>query len=426
MLKTIELENYRCFEKSVLIFRQLTVIVGSNNSGKSTIIEALRIVSLVAKKMTTAQYIKPPSYLGLPQTAIGIKVNLDAFQIDLRTIIYNLRDDINAKITATFNNKAKIVIHANPDIVFANIYNTEGDLVKTRKKAQELNISEIYIMPQLSLIREEEKLLNTDTIKRYIDTRLSSRHFRNELLLYKKDCFEKFKTLAEATWPGLRIQDLEYKPTISDNIYLFVYDGGFTADIGSMGSGLQMWLQIIWFISRCSKDATIILDEPDVYMHPDMQSRILRIVRNEFKQSIIATHSVEIISKVEPYNIVNVDKTSRRMQYAGDSQAVQKIIDIIGSSQNLSLIKLGLANKCIFVEGKDITLLDRFHSIYNPSASFSLKELPTVALGGWSRFNEALGAARLFYEQTTGAFKTICILDRDYHLEEELDGSSPK
>jgi len=322
MLKTIELENYRCFEKSVLIFRQLTVIVGSNNSGKSTIIEALRIVSLVAKKITTAQYIKPPSYLGLPQTAIGIKVNLDAFQIDLRTIIYNLRDDINAKITATFNNKAKIVIHANPDIVFANIYNTEGDLVKTRKKAQELNISEIYIMPQLSLIREEEKLLNTDTIKRYIDTRLSSRHFRNELLLYKKDCFEKFKTLAEATWPGLRIQDLEYKPTISDNIYLFVYDGGFTADIGSMGSGLQMWLQIIWFISRCSKDATIILDEPDVYMHPDMQSRILRIVRNEFKQSIIATHSVEIISKVEPYNIVNVDKTSRRMQYAGDSQAV--------------------------------------------------------------------------------------------------------
>jgi hypothetical protein len=109
------------------------------------------------------------------------------------------------------------------------------------------------------------------------------------------------------------------------------------------------------------------------------------------------------------------------MQYANDSKAVQKIIDIIGSSQNLSLIKLGTARKCIFVEGKDITLLSKFHKIIYPDSSISLNDFPSVALGGWSRFDEALGAARLFFEQTEGAFQTICILDRDYHLQVEID-----
>ena len=75
-----------------------------------------------------------------------------------------------------------------------------------------------------------------------------------------------------------------------------------------MGSGLQMWLQMVWFISRCPSTCTIVLDEPDVYMYPDLQQKILIIVRQKFRQIIIATHSVEIISAVEPHQIVTIDK----------------------------------------------------------------------------------------------------------------------
>ena len=79
-------------------------------------------------------------------------------------------------------------------------------------------------------------------------TRLSSRHFRNELLLYNK-CFDTFKELAETTWPGRRVDELHQ--TYGEKPSLFVTDGDFVAEIGVMGSGLQMWLQIIWFVSRC-------------------------------------------------------------------------------------------------------------------------------------------------------------------------------
>lgn len=420
MLKHIDLENYRCFEKSSLNCRKLSIIVGNNNAGKSTVIEALRIIATVVKKYKTASYVYPPLGLDIPKSTYGFNLNIDHLRIDLRTIVYQYKKDTSAKITACFDNKCKIEVFANEIFVFATVYDEGGELIKSRAKAKLVSIKDINIMPQIGLIRDEETLLTPETIKKDWDSRLSSRHFRNELYLYKDNYYESFKSLAEATWEGLRIQGLDYNYLESGNINLFIYDGGFSAEIGNMGSGIQMWLQIIWFISRCDKETTIILDEPDVYMHPDMQNKVLKIVSNLFCQVIIATHSVEIISEVEPLNIVRVDKLSRKMEYANDYRAVQNIVDVIGSSQNLSLIRLGAYRKCIFVEGQDLNLLSKFYKIIDPDNNRSLKDYPAVSLGGWSRFDEALGAARLFYEQTKGQFKTICILDRDYHLEEEI------
>ena len=45
------------------------------------------------------------------------------------------------------------------------------------------------------------------------------------------------------------------------------------------------------------------------------------------------------------------------MHYTTDLQAVQKVVDEIGTVSNLSLMRLGDARKCIFVEGKDLKLL---------------------------------------------------------------------
>jgi len=48
MLAQIEFENFRCFERHTLVLRPLTIIVGRNNAGKSTVTEG---VSLSAVKL---------------------------------------------------------------------------------------------------------------------------------------------------------------------------------------------------------------------------------------------------------------------------------------------------------------------------------------------------------------------------------------
>lgn len=291
---------------------------------------------------------------------------------------------------------------------------SSGVIMSSKSRSNQLAISAIDILPQIGLIKENEKLLTEQTIKSDKDTYLSSRHFRNELLLFKKDYFDDFKKIAEATWPGLRVRSLDYNPSDSECISLFVQDDGFPAEIGLMGSGLQMWLQIIWFIARCAECTTIILDEPDVYMHPDMQRKILDIINGKYQQIIIATHSVEIISAVDERCIVTVDKNARKMKYANSSKAVQGIIDGLGSVHNLALVRLANSRKCLFVEGKDLKILTRLKEKLDIQEQQPLDTLPCIPLGGFSKLNEAFGASKLFHEETDGAIVCHCILDRDY------------
>jgi len=421
VLERIEFENYRCFQNSKLSIRDITIIVGKNNSGKSTIIEALRIISMVTKKYNRTVYIQPPSSLNLPRATRGFKLPVERIKIDLRGIVYYYQDG-NAKITAIFRDKVKIVVYLNEEVAFATIYDKDKNIITTKAKADLLEISSIGILPQIGLIKEKEKLLSEETVIDDIDTYLSSRHFRNEILLHRKERFESFKKLAEETWPGLRIIELIFNKYESEIISLIIEDARFPAEIGIMGSGIQMWLQIIWFICRSKGSETIILDEPDVYMHPDLQLKILKLVKSLFKQVIIATHSVEIISNVPPRNIVMINKHDRQMLYANDLTAVQNIVDDIGSVHNLSLVKLGSANKCVFVEGKDIKILQQFYNILYPDDMFSLDTLPTLPLGGFTRINEAFGASKLFHDSTENHFKCYAILDKDYYVESQIDG----
>ena len=418
MLKKLVFKNYRCFEHSEIALRNIAILVGNNNAGKSTVIEALRIVAYTAQHFHTARYVSPPSSLQLPAITKGINLNLSGLKIDLRTVVFQYKEDTNAEIVAHFDQDIKIKVYLTADVAFAIIENN-GNMIRSSYEAKRVPIIQLNVMPQIGLIREDEPKLTKETVLRDIDTRLCSRHFRNELFLFQDEHFETFKQIAQFTWPGLRINNLEYD-LYENKINLYVYDAEYSAEIGLMGSGLQMWLQMVWFISRCPENGTVVLDEPDVYMHPDLQRKIFKIVSSRFAQIIIATHSVEIISAAEPHQIATINKTTRKMQYANSYKAVQSVISNLGSEHNLSLVRLGSSKKCVFVEGRDIKTLLRLQAIVDPHYSTPIDHIPSVALGGWGRFNEALGAARLFYDETDGEIQTYCILDRDFHTEKEI------
>lgn len=131
-----------------------------------------------------------------------------------------------------------------------------------------------------------------------------------------------------------------------------------------------MWLQTMWFLSRSNKDATVILDEPDVYMHADLQRRLVKLVKSNFKQVIIATHSVEIMSEVEAENILPIDSKKSKQEYANKMPIVQKIIDQIGSVHNIEIARLFSYNKFLIVEGEkdDVKLLSIFQSKIFPDS----------------------------------------------------------
>lgn len=409
-LKKLQLENFKCYQKTNITFKQLTVIVGENNAGKSCVIESLRIVAKAAQSSGKSVYGSAPKEFDLPANIRGFFINTKKLCIDLRMIIYYYDSSKYAKVTAHFDNKARIEIYLDQNCAFAVLYDGEGKIVKSKRQAEEVRIDAIGILPQIGPIRENERLLSLNTIIGDKDTYLSSLHFRNEIWMWKNAFFEEFKGISESTWDGLHIDPIEYVPAESDFINLLVKDNGFTAEIGKMGNGLQMWLQIMWFLSRSKDCKLIILDEPDVYMHSDMQRKVLELVKRKFEQVIIATHSLEIISRVSPDSLLEINEKDKKMHYATDSVSAQKIIDDIGGVQNLSLLKLGRTRKCLFVEGKDLKYINSFYEIlYGKQLNIT-----TIPFGGFNNISRVYGCSNLLYTETANQIRCYALADKDY------------
>lgn len=50
MLKTLRLRNFRAFADHTVPLKKLTLLVGENNAGKSTVVEALRLIAIITHR----------------------------------------------------------------------------------------------------------------------------------------------------------------------------------------------------------------------------------------------------------------------------------------------------------------------------------------------------------------------------------------
>ena len=187
-----------------------------------------------------------------------------------------------------------------------------------------------------------------------------------------------------------------------------------------MGHGLQIWLQAIWFLVRSDRLQTLILDEPDVYLHADLQRRLIKHLVSLDNQVILTSHSVEVLSEILLDQILIVDKTKRSSTFATSVPAVQSIVDHVGSVHNIQLARLWDARRFLLFEGKDLYLLKRLHNILFPFSKIALDAVPNMSIGGWGGWSYAVGSSMFLQNSVGQEVITYCVLDSDYHTEEEI------
>src|SRR5437667_12625161 len=112
--------------------------------------------------------------------------------------------------------------------------------------------------------------------------------------------YEEFRERLEATWEHLQVGDVEFGlGEKRDEFGITVRDGPFVSEMGLVGSGLQAWIQTLWYLTRIAPRSTVVLEEPDIYLHADLQRKILKLLAiGPFTQTMIATHSPDMISAV--------------------------------------------------------------------------------------------------------------------------------
>jgi len=424
MLESIKFTNYKCFQDQTIPFRSSTIVVGRNNAGKSTIVEALRLVSLVANRAEHLRFSAPPNWAEVYRNHRGVSPSLDELDINFDGVFHR-HSEPPAIILATFNNGSSVELFVGREKgegrVHGVIRNAAHRIAQNATEAALARIPRIAILPQVAPVSKTENILTPEYVRRNLFTSLAPAHFRNQInLLYQY--YSDFRTISEETWPGLRIEAfIGHDGNNGDPLQLLVRNDDFVAEISWMGHGLQMWLQTIWFLAHSRAAKVVMLDEPDVYMHPDLQRRLIRFLKARFPQTILTTHSVEMLAEVDPKEILIIDRRRQHAAFADTMPAMQRVIDGLGAIHNIQLSRLWGTKKLLLVEGDDMQILRRFHELVSPDSLDSLATIPSFPIGGWGGWNYAVGSSMLLQNAGGEDIRAYCILDSDYHTPNEIE-----
>jgi len=131
---------------------------------------------------------------------------------------------------------------------------------------------------------------------------------------------------------------------------------------------------------------------------------------------------VEIMSEVAPEDILVIDRRFDHSKFAGSLPAVQRILEGVGSAQNIHLARLWSARRFILVEGKDLKLLRFFQDRLFPDSGEAFDAIPNMPIGGWTGWPSALGGSLLLQNAMGEDIQVYCVLDSDYHTVDEIQG----
>jgi hypothetical protein len=177
----------------------------------------------------------------------------------------------------------------------------------------------------------------------------------------------------------------------------------------------------MWFLARSKDEQVVMLDEPDVYMHPDLQRRLIRFLRGRFPQLIVTTHSVAMLSEIRPDEALTVDRRQGFAGFADSLPTMQTFVDQLGGGHSLQFSRLWEAKKLLLLEGDDMQILGPLHTLIFPDSLDSLRSVTNFEIHGWGGWNYVVGSAMLLKNAVGETVSTYCILDSDYHTPQEIE-----
>jgi hypothetical protein len=164
-----------------------------------------------------------------------------------------------------------------------------------------------------------------------------------------------------------------------------------------------------------------VVDEPEIYLHPDLQRQLLGILFSMGPTIVMATHSAEIIGAADPREVVLIDKKARSAQRLATDETVQHVLNSIGSLHNVTLTRIAKHRRTLFVEGRDYPLILKLAGIAGLKDLSADTDLPAVSSDGFNNWTKVRDTAWGIRKILNGPFQMASILDRDYRSQEEID-----
>lgn len=410
----------------MVFFGDGAYLVGPNNAGKSTILTALRTADVLLR---LAHRRKPE--IGATDHGMNV-VGYPVILRDFPALRDSLRHEFGgdeARLELQWKSGAKLVAvwpaedSDDPDQSgFFYLLDGAGYQVKSPPQAKTV-FPALGVIPILGPTEHAEKLLDPGYVRQNVSGRLSSRHFRNQLRLLKEQKeLDGFLTWASAWLGDIRFDRLgQHFADEGMLVEAFFYEGQSRVpkEIVWAGDGIQVWLQLLYHVHRVKDRQTIIVDEPEVYLHPDLQRRLVQLLESTGQQVIVATHSAEMLAESDGRLTVLVDRSRRRASRPRTNEELATLSSMLGTAFNLRLAKALRSKVAVFVEGTDMKVLREFAKTLGLDHIATENGITVIPLNGYSGWENVAPFKWLCGELLPDALQTFVVLDRDYRTDSD-------
>ena len=208
-ITSVQFRNFKALKDFSVTLREMNILVGPNNSGKSTVLSAFRALSAGLRKANSRN---PEQVHALDGIRLGYRIFEDSLPISMDNIH---TDDSEADTTVKFrlSNKNELLLYFAADGGCVLVPETTGRRIHNTSSFRSAFPIGVGVVPVLGPVEHQEPIILEDTVRRDLYTHRASRHFRNYWYHNPKG-FEEFSVLVNKTWPEMRI----FRPSRASNL----------------------------------------------------------------------------------------------------------------------------------------------------------------------------------------------------------------
>ncbi len=392
MIHKCQITNFkRLGTKEITLKDNISLVVGGNNSGKTSVLHALAVWEYAKQVLI---YEKSPRALYHGFSGDGYGVTLDDFTpINIPSFKYlwtNLKADSGYTLEIScFWMLDDVEKHLKIGLAYGQ--------EKLYIKPLDSNVNEgdyiphIVYLPTFAGINSKEEWHTPAVRNKYIGQGLAGSVLRNQIMelflenakirkerkgdrnkisaadlkwIRENDAYELLNQTIFSIFKGI-LYPKAFNPNFHTHVLVNFRKGEIVnkrfqpianykeRDIMVEGSGFLQWLSVYTMAVTPNIDV-LLLDEPDAHLHCSLQSELFahlkRIATLKSKQILIATHSTDIIKTFDFERILSVSNTS--IQYLASNDAKTNIIWGIGSEYFPLLEAVQKNKRVLFVENE--------------------------------------------------------------------------
>jgi len=357
MIKQLSIKNFKGIRQGRLEgLTEVNIFIGRNNSGKSTILEALYFVKAA---------FEPVDILHNPVLQHILSRRISRQLSDSEEFFHKYDPDNRILVGLTFEGDKTVSIESTlqqntPTYMLVDLKRSDGKKcpsISVSPRNKEVSLRDFWwqrgnsaeptkraydhIIRKLEAMKSEKVKLELENVRKralqYFRSRKEEFHFLSQITLLDADIVRKIEEIETKFWRGFRRSRMDKElvnmlneifKTKIDNLALIpsfrkgdanIEEGperktlhrlsaaiqDFSLDIDGFGEGLRDALSILLLASQL-RNTALLIEEPEAHQHPEALTGIFRylldIAKRNDLQLFITTHSLDVLSALTSFS----------------------------------------------------------------------------------------------------------------------------